>query len=119
MDVASVVPVPAFCSSDEESDSGTGAGGEAGSLLYLPIAPDVEEPEDHFVPGVDGVGEGGAVGAGGDGPTAGGSGSAKKGDQGAKENASPAKRKRTKTTDVALPNAPKDGNNISLPFNLL
>ena len=31
-------PIPAFCSSDEEDEDGR-------ALLYLPIAPEIEEPE--------------------------------------------------------------------------
>ena len=69
-------------------------------MLYLPIAPEVEEPEEHWVPGVDGPGEAGGEGR---------AGGSKRGGEAAKENASPTKRKRTKTTEIALPNAPKDG----------
>ncbi len=109
VNVCSVDPIPAFCSSDEEDEGGEEAekdkdkGGESSSsLLYLPIAPEIEEPEDHWVPGVDD--EGGSGGGAGEGPSDRGS----KRDA-AKENASPSKRKRTKTTEIALPNAPKDG----------
>merc|ERR1712141_615757 len=75
------VPIPAFCSSDEEGE-------DSSALLYLPIAPDIEEPEDGYVPEPD-------------------SGSSPKRDQ---ENAgpSPAKKKRTKTTEIQLENAPQD-----------
>jgi hypothetical protein len=47
IDVARNVPIPAFCSSDEEEE-------DPKSLLYLPIAPEIEDPEEHWVPGVDG-----------------------------------------------------------------
>merc|ERR550525_2252684 len=59
-----------LCSSDEEGE-------DSSALLYLPIAPDIEEPEDGFIPEPD-------------------SGGSPKRDQ---ENAgpSPAKKKRTKT----------------------
>merc|ERR1712130_372698 len=62
--------------------------GDSSALLYLPIAPDIEEPEDGFIPEPD-------------------SGSSPKRDQ---ENAgpSPAKKKRTKTTEIQLENAPQD-----------
>merc|ERR1712032_1564206 len=74
-------PIPAFCSSDEEGE-------DSSALLYLPIAPDIEEPEDGFIPEPD-------------------SGSSPKRDQ---ENAgpTPAKKKRTKTTEIQLENAPQD-----------
>lgn len=39
IDVTSVEPVAAFCSSDEEVD-------DSKVLEFLPIAPDVEDPED-------------------------------------------------------------------------
>lgn len=39
VDVAAIDRVAAFCSSDEETE-------DVGTLQFLPIAPDVEEPED-------------------------------------------------------------------------
>ena len=38
--------IPAFCSSDEEEE-------EKDALMYLPIAPEIEDPEENWVPGVD------------------------------------------------------------------
>ncbi|XP_062842520.1 retinoblastoma-binding protein 5 [Trichomycterus rosablanca] len=40
VDVTSVDPIPAFCSSDEELE-------DLRALLYLPIAPEVEDPEEN------------------------------------------------------------------------
>merc|ERR1711915_609570 len=67
VDVSTKAPIPAFCSSDEEDEDST-------ALLYLPIAPEIEDPEDCFVPD---------------------------------QEASP-KKKRTKTVDIQLENAPQD-----------
>lgn len=97
IDVDTNKPIPAFCSSDEEDE-------DPDSLLYLPIAPEIEDPEEHWVPGVDSVSPGGG---GSDSPT-GGNEPGKRGGSDAKENASPTKRKRTKTTEIVLPNAPKE-----------
>ncbi|KAB7495579.1 Retinoblastoma-binding protein 5-like protein [Armadillidium nasatum] len=73
-----VEPVTAFCSSDEEDDTST--------LLYLPISPEIEEPEEGWGP------EGAPIE------------DMKRSGEG-KENASP-KKKRAKTYDVNLENAP-------------
>jgi COMPASS component SWD1 len=43
VDVVTTAPIPAFCSSDEEDE-------ERDALLYLPIAPEIEDPEDNWVP---------------------------------------------------------------------
>ena len=43
VDVTSKAPIPAFCSSDEEDE-------DKEALLYLPIAPEIEDPEDNWVP---------------------------------------------------------------------
>lgn len=103
--MSSKVPVAAFCSSDEEEE-------DPNTLLYLAIAPEIEEPEDHYVPGIDSGNPDGAASGSGDSPSGGGSGGSKRNageSSNAKENASPAKKKKTKTTEIALPNAPKDG----------
>lgn len=91
VDVANNAPIPVFCSSDEDEE-------DPKSLLYLPSAPDIEEPEEHYVPGVDGSGPdptlespGSKRGAGNDG-----------------KDANQSKKKRTKTTEINLTNAPKD-----------
>jgi hypothetical protein len=47
VDVTSVEPVAAFCSSDEESE-------DPSTLQFLPIAPEIEDPEE-------GWGAGGAL----------------------------------------------------------
>merc|ERR1719186_1347038 len=80
VDVSSKAPIPAFCSSDEDEEDST-------ALLYLPIAPEVDEPEDGFIPDQEE------------------STSKRVAEQ--KENASP-KKKRTKTVDIPLENAPQD-----------
>ena len=105
VDVDSTAPIPAFCSSDEEDE-------DSDALLYLPIAPEIEEPEDHWVPGVDGPGN--APGESASGPSGSSSGEKRASTGESKENASPAKKKRTKTTEISLPNAPKDGKKASL-----
>ena len=80
VDVTSKIPVPAYCSSDEENEDNK-------ALLFLPIAPEVEEPEDGYIPDQDE--------------------SPSKRVVEEKENASP-KKKRTKTIDINLENAPSD-----------
>ena len=80
VDVTSKIPVPAYCSSDEEDE-------DRNALLYLPIAPEIEEPEDGYIPDQE------------ESPT--------KRVAEEKENASP-KKKRTKTIDIQLENAPQD-----------
>jgi len=80
VDVTSKIPVPAYCSSDEENEDNK-------ALLFLPIAPEVEEPEDGYIPEQDE--------------------SPSKRVIEEKENASP-KKKRTKTIDIQLENAPSD-----------
>ena len=78
--------------------------------MYLYADDSTQDPEEHWVPGVDSVSPGGGggsespTGVGGD-----GAGSKRGGGDAAKENASPTKRKRTKTTEIVLPTAPKDG----------
>lgn len=82
VDVTSIDPVAAFCSSDEEDDSN--------ALLYLPISPEIEEPEEGWGP---------------EGAPNEDLSSKRSGDS--KENVSP-KKKRPKTHDVSLENAPID-----------
>ena len=84
------VPIPAFCSSDEDEE-------DKSALLYLPIAPEIEDPEENWIPGVDPAPE--------DSPLHKRSSDSA---SGTKENTSP-KKKKTKTTDIALDNAPIDG----------
>ena len=86
-------PIPAFCSSDEEEE-------EKDALMYLPIAPEIEDPEENWVPGVDPPpDEESPLGA---------SKRSSNSNLDFKENTSP-KKKRTKTTDIFLQNYPKDG----------
>jgi len=80
VDVSTKAPIPAFCSSDEEDEDAT-------ALLYLPIAPEVDDPEDSFIPDQE-ESPGKRVAE-------------------QKENASP-KKKRTKTVDIELAGAPMD-----------
>jgi len=92
VDVTKAAPIPAFCSSDEEEE-------DKSALLYLPIAPEIEEPEDNFVPGIDTP-----LDKNEDEPLGGGKRSTA---SDSKENASP-KKKKPKTVDISLQNAPKD-----------
>ena len=88
-------PIPAFCSSDEEEE-------EKDALLYLPIAPEIEDPEENWVPGVDPPpDEESPLGA-----------SKRSSNHDFKENTSP-KKKRTKTTEIILQDYPKDGTSVS------
>ena len=86
------VPIPAFCSSDEEEE-------DKSALLYLPIAPEIEDPEDNWVPGVD-------PSPSDESPHKRERGSSNY--DASKENASP-KKKKPKTLDIVLENAPTDG----------
>ena len=86
MDVTTVQPISAYYSSDEDQE-------DEDVLLYLPIAPEVEEPEDGWNPTIEGMEDGAGVKRGHD----------------QKENSSP-KKKRTKSYDISLANAPSDGN---------
>jgi len=85
------VPIPAFCSSDEEEE-------DKSALLYLPIAPEIEDPEDNWVPGVD-------PSPSDESPHKRERGSSNY--DASKENASP-KKKKPKTVDIVLENAPTD-----------
>lgn len=87
--MTTVQPISAYYSSDEEKD-------DEEILLYLPIAPEVEEPEDGWNPTADGLEEGMQ------------SGTKRSSHQEQKENSSP-KKKRTKSYDISLVNAPSDG----------
>uniref|UniRef100_A0A2P2I8C0 Retinoblastoma-binding protein n=1 Tax=Hirondellea gigas TaxID=1518452 RepID=A0A2P2I8C0_9CRUS len=89
VDVTNIEPVMAFCSSDEEDNTAEPP------LLYLPITPDIEEPEEGWGP--EGAPDEGGTGGSGN----------KRGAGDAKENASP-KKKRPKTFDIGLENAPVD-----------
>jgi len=87
VDVTTVQPIHAYYSSDEEKD-------DQEMLLYLPIAPEVEEPEDGWNP-AEGSEEGASAG------------NKRSSHQDQKENSSP-KKKRTKSYDISLPDAPTD-----------
>nr|CAG4636959.1 EOG090X04Y3 [Ceriodaphnia reticulata]SVE72897.1 EOG090X04Y3 [Ceriodaphnia reticulata] len=86
VDVTTVQPISAYYSSDEEKD-------DEDILLYLPIAPEVEEPEDGWNPSAE-LDDGAPSGT-------------KRSHQDQKENSSP-KKKRTKSYEIALANAPTD-----------
>jgi len=100
VDVTKEAPIAAFCSSDEEEE-------DKGAVLYLPIAPEIEDPEENFVPGIDSLSP-----TPGDGENdGGGSGSGNKRSAESKENANPSKRpssKKPKTVEISLENAPTD-----------
>ena len=93
VDVDTNVPIPAFCSSDEDEE-------DKSALLYLPIAPEIEDPEENWVPGVDPS------------PTKEDSSPHKRSSDASKENTSPKKKRPKTTVDVALENAPIDGKKI-------
>ena len=93
VDVDKSAPIPAFCSSDEEEE-------EKDALLYLPIAPEIEDPEENWVPGVDPPPD--------EESPLGPSKRNSSANNDYKENTSP-KKKRTKTTDIILQDYPKDG----------
>lgn len=84
--MTTVQPITAYYSSDEEQD-------DEDFLLYLPIAPEVEEPEDGWNPPAE---------------LEDGSSGNKRAHHDQKENSSP-KKKRTKSYEIALVNAPTDG----------
>ena len=93
VDVDKSAPIPAFCSSDEEEE-------EKDALLYLPIAPEIEDPEENWVPGIDPPPD--------EESPLGPSKRNSSANNDYKENTSP-KKKRTKTTDIILQDYPKDG----------
>ena len=90
MDVTTVQPISAYYSSDEDQD-------DEDILLHLPIAPEVEDPEDGWNAAPEAIDQEGAAS------------SAKRSHQDQKENSSP-KKKRTKSYEISLANAPSDGN---------
>lgn len=88
VDVTTVQPISAYYSSDEEKD-------DEDILLYLPIAPEVEDPEDGWNPSAE-LEDGASAGT------------KRSSHQDQKENSSP-KKKRTKSYEISLANAPTDG----------
>ena len=89
VDVTSVQPISAYYSSDEEKN-------DEEILLYLPIAPEVEDPEDGWNPSADGLDDAAT-------PT-----TKRSPGHDVKENDTP-KKKRTKSYEISLPNASTDG----------
>lgn len=85
VDVVTVEKITAFCSSDEEGE-------DERALVYLPISPEIDDPEEGWGAPVDQVPE---------------EQSGKRLGSDQKENASPKKR-RSKTFDVNLTNAPSE-----------
>lgn len=77
IDVTTVENIPAFCSSDEEAE-------DDNVLHFLPIAPEVEDPEDSGPPTLTG------------------------------RDSPPAKRPQYKSYDIPLEGTPSDGNYILL-----
>ncbi|XP_028854717.1 retinoblastoma-binding protein 5 isoform X1 [Denticeps clupeoides] len=96
VDVTTVDPIVAFCSSDEELE-------DCKALLYLPIAPEVEDPEENpFGPPHDAAAQ---TAPGEDGSTHAGSGD-KKQRQPSSDGAPP--KKKARTTVIDLPGVPSD-----------
>lgn len=87
VDVQKVEPVAAFCSSDEEGE-------DENALQFLPMAPEVEDPEDGWS-GQDGL-EAGALLLGAD-------------PHDFEDDILASKRRRMQLYDVSLPDAPTDG----------
>jgi COMPASS component SWD1 len=96
VDCVGVNPIPAFCSSDEED--------EQDALLFLPIAPDIEDAEDQWAPPPDPMN-----------PTD-DSHSHRRSHSDHKENHLSTKKKKPRTYDIALENAPTDGKKILFTF---
>uniref|UniRef100_A0A674DN72 Retinoblastoma-binding protein 5 n=1 Tax=Salmo trutta TaxID=8032 RepID=A0A674DN72_SALTR len=95
VDVTSVDPIVAFCSSDEELE-------DFKALLYLPIAPEVEDPEENpFGPPPDAAGQTTPVE---DGSAHTGSGDKKR--QPSSEGVPP--KKKARTTTIELQGVPSD-----------
>ena len=90
VDVTTVQPITAYYSSDEEKDDDE-------ILLYLPIAPEVEEPEDGWNPSTEGLDDNQTLKI--------------SSSQEQKENSSPKKR-RMKSYDIPLSNPPIDGTSV-------
>lgn len=104
VDVQKVEPVAAFCSSDEEGE-------DENALQFLPMAPEVEDPEDGWA-GQDGGLEASAVLLSSD-------------PHDYEDDIMAAKRRRMQLHDVSLPDAPTDGMNrqrklfsVTKPFDL-
>uniref|UniRef100_A0A8C1M4X1 Retinoblastoma binding protein 5 n=1 Tax=Cyprinus carpio TaxID=7962 RepID=A0A8C1M4X1_CYPCA len=96
VDVTSVDPIPAFCSSDEELE-------DFKALLYLPIAPEVEDPEENpFGPPPDAAGQNATPD---DGSTHSGPGD-KKQRQPSSDGGPP--KKKIRTTTIELQGVPND-----------
>ncbi|GAB6024240.1 Retinoblastoma-binding protein 5 [Chamberlinius hualienensis] len=90
VDVVTVDKIAAFCSSDEEEE-------DCKALVYLPISPEIDDPEESWIPTSDQVLHA---------PPSGTEHSNKRLSE-QNENKSP-KKKRWKTYDVGLANAPVD-----------
>lgn len=108
VDVTKVEPIAAFCSSDEEFE-------DENALQFLPMAPEVEDPEDGWTSQEAG---------GGGGNSQDNMNSSKDNDsQDDAATAGPSVVKRRKTTgqhyDIALNDAPTDGEHFIFLFDLL
>ena len=104
-------PIAAFCSSDEED------GVEEDALLFLPVAPDIDDPDEGGAAGVPGTSWGSLLGAGGGNADLGAAGensaesgalSKKRSTHGASSSLSDSKRKKVDEVKISLPNAPAD-----------
>uniref|UniRef100_A0A182MC05 Pre-rRNA-processing protein Ipi1 N-terminal domain-containing protein n=1 Tax=Anopheles culicifacies TaxID=139723 RepID=A0A182MC05_9DIPT len=95
VDVVSAEPIAAFCSSDEEYE-------DENALQFLPMAPEVEDPEDGWgSQDNDTLGGGGGFGASVGGLGGGGADSMK-------ENEPSMKKRKTSQFEITLDNAPID-----------
>jgi len=97
IDIVTCEPIAAFCSSDEED------GVEEDALLFLPVAPDIDDPDEGGVPGTSW----GLLGGGDEnsGETSVGPTTSKKRPS---SSTSEAKRKKIEEVNISLPNAPTD-----------
>ena len=94
VDVQKTEPVAAFCSSDEED------GEDENALQFLPMAPEVEDPEDGWAV-QDGAEPGGSLSNNDAAPDY-------------DEAVAATKRRKTNNYDISLPDAPVDGNCLKL-----
>ncbi|XP_058118734.1 retinoblastoma-binding protein 5 homolog [Anopheles ziemanni] len=107
VDVVSAEPIAAFCSSDEEYEDET-------ALQFLPMAPEVEDPEDGWgsQENADTLGGGGfgntGPGASSGGATGLGSGASLGNQDSMKENEPLMKKRKTSQFEISLDNAPID-----------
>lgn len=103
VDVTKVEPIAAFCSSDEEFE-------DENALQFLPMAPEVEDPEDGWT-SQDASGAGGDLNSSKDNDSQDGHSSGPGGSGGTAAASSTAKRRKltsTQSYDITLQDAPSD-----------